>query len=264
MNAYTPPVSGLLKLGRPEFPHGEIDYLALGFTAEHVPQLVRLVQDDELAFGDSDGPEVYAQIHAWRALAQLRAPEAIEPLFDLIEQQDEDDWSDWVTEEVPVILGGFGPVVIAPVVARLDRRGQQVYAPCDFANVLVEVARQFPETRAEVVGHLTAVLSTATANHPSLNGFIVSDLIDTKAVEAWPAIEAAFATGNVDESIAGDAADVKYRLGLGPEPPRRVWNPALPPSSPGSRSGTSAKQRHDERKRKERAEKKKNKKKRKR
>ena len=87
MNEYTPPVSGLLTLGRPEYLRTGIDYRALGFNAPHVPQLIRLLQDEELAFGDSETPEVYAQTHAWRVLGQLRAPEAIGPLLDLLERQ---------------------------------------------------------------------------------------------------------------------------------------------------------------------------------
>ena len=260
MNEYTPPVSGLLTLGRPEYLRTGIDYRALGFDAPHVPQLIRLLQDEELAFGDSETPEVYAQIHAWRVLGQLRAPEAIGPLLDLLEQQEGDDWNDWVTEEVPVVLGQIGPAVIPATVARLTQRGQREHTPYYFAHALVEVAKQFPETRAEVIGHIVAVLSTASANDPSLNGFIISDLVDLEATEAWPAIEAAFATGNVDESIGGDAADVKFDLGLGPEPPRRRQTiPALPHAP----SGMNAKQRFNERQRKKKAEKKKNKKRRK-
>ena len=56
------------------------DYPALGLRMEHVPDLIRMTLDDELHGADSDSREVWAPLHAWRALGQLRAESAIKPL----------------------------------------------------------------------------------------------------------------------------------------------------------------------------------------
>ncbi|MDY3556989.1 hypothetical protein R5W24_006171 [Gemmata sp. JC717] len=258
MNDYTPPVSGLLKLGDPGTLQTASDYPALGFDTSHVPQLLRLLTDRELLASGGDTPEVYAQVHAWRALGQLRAAEAVEPLLDLIDAQGGDDWDDWVATEVPFVLGQIGPAAVPQLVARLSQHGRQEDALCSLSSALTEVAKRYPEARAEVVGCLMTVLDAAAENSAAFNGFVIADLLDLSATEAWPAIERAFATNNVDETIAGDAALVKYELGLGPEPsrPRRLS------ARPTSRSGMNAKQRFNERQRKKKAEKKKNKKKR--
>src|SRR4051795_4209341 len=121
MGNYSPPVDQLLKLGPPDKPPGKVDYAALGIGPQHVPDLIRMLTDENLSVTD---PEWYAQNHAWRALAQLKAREAIEALLDLAAENADagNDWSDWITDEVPGVLGGFGPQVIPLVLARIDRQ----------------------------------------------------------------------------------------------------------------------------------------------
>jgi hypothetical protein len=222
MATYEPPVSRLTQLGRPTEPTDRwADYSTYGIGPEHVAELIRLVRDEELAWADSDTPEVYAQVHAWRAIGQLRAEAAIEPLLDLLAgQEDGEDWSDWVTEEVPRVLGMIGAPAVVPTAARLEQTRERGHAPVYYSNALSEIGKRHPELRDDVVRRLTAMLDAPRENDPSVNGFLISDLIDLKATDAWPVIEKAFVTGNVDESVTGGPADVKWYLGLGPAPPR--------------------------------------------
>jgi hypothetical protein len=240
MDSYSPPVAQLLTLGDPNKGSGKVDYVALGVTPEHVPELIRILKDTGLYEKD---PEWAAHIHAWRALGQLRAPEAIGPLLDLVtENAEADEWSDWVLEELPKVIGGFGAQVIPLTVARIDR--QKPRATQDLASVLKEVGKQHPEARAEVVGHLCRLLATAGTNDPTLNAFLISNLIDLKATEAWPAIERAYVTNNIDHSLHGGLDQAKFYMGLGPEPPR-AYRPPIPTRT----SGRNAKQRFNERQR---------------
>jgi hypothetical protein len=259
MSTYAPPVDSLLKLGRPDGGPEDTDYAPHGIGPEHVPELIRLLQDEELAGGDPESPEVYAQVHAWRALGQLRAESAIEPLLELLSQQEDDEtWSDWVTEEVPAVLGMIGPVARPAAAARLEQRGELKRVPTYYSQALTEIALRHPEVRQEVIGHLTRALEAAPQNDPSMNGFLLANLMDLEAEEAWPAIEKAFATGSVDTTIAGDAQRVKWELGLGPEPLRKpiTWQPPPP-------QRLSAKERFDARQRQRKLEKKATKQKRK-
>ena len=79
-----------------------------GLTAGQIPELIQMARDEELHRADSDSLEVWAPIHAWRALGQLRAEAAIVPLLRLLERIDEED-DDWVVEELPVVFGMIGP-----------------------------------------------------------------------------------------------------------------------------------------------------------
>ena len=80
---YSPLVKQLITLGDPrqrrEWENWR-DYAALGLTAAHIPDLLRLMLDEDLSGADSDSAEVWAQLHAWRALGQLKAQAAAEPL----------------------------------------------------------------------------------------------------------------------------------------------------------------------------------------
>ena len=97
---YAPPVSDLLKLGRPKVTRSKQwpDYLKThSLSKENIPALIQLATEDALDWQDDD--ECYAPIHAYRALGQLKAESAIEPLIGLLD----DEANDWFTEEVPVI-----------------------------------------------------------------------------------------------------------------------------------------------------------------
>src|SRR5688572_25668566 len=114
MGSYNPPVAGLLKLGEAQFGGAWADYTAFGIGADHIPELIRLVQDQELVQMEDSAPEVYAQVHAWRTLGQLRAEAAIQPLLALLAEQEFDDRDDWVSEEMPRVLGMIGPAALRP------------------------------------------------------------------------------------------------------------------------------------------------------
>lgn len=254
MGTYNPPIDQLLKLGRPDLRKTTIDYLALGIGPEHVPTLLQMLTDESL---NETEPEWYAQVHAWRAIEQLRPKEAIEPLLDLVAKNaQEDDSDDWAFEDLPRVLGAIGPQVIPVVVNRLDRQNANVTQ--QYARVLEEVGKQHPEARAEVVSHLCRLLETASTNDATLNAFLISNLINLKATEAWPAIERAYATDNIDLTIHGGLAEAKFYMGLGPQPQRTFATGA-----PAHRAGPNAKQRFNERQRQKKLAKKQNKKKRK-
>jgi hypothetical protein len=180
------------------------------------------MQDEEL--DHLDEPEVYAQIHAWRALGQLRAAAAIEPMLDVIAANslENDDWRDWVIEEVPVMLALIGPAAIPATVRRLEQREPGELAVSEYTQVLEVIAKRHPEVRQVVIGHIIRVLDTAATNNDEVNGLVICNLVDLDAVEAWPAIEKAYATGNVNTFMPGDADAVKYDLGLGPKPLSRA------------------------------------------
>src|SRR5438105_3414991 len=108
MRDYPPPLDELLRLGEPVEGEDWPDYLQKGFGPEHVPDLLRMAGDDELHDADTETPLVWAPLHAWRTLGQLRAAEAAGELVDLFDRlADEPD--DWLYDEVPEVLGMIGP-----------------------------------------------------------------------------------------------------------------------------------------------------------
>jgi hypothetical protein len=259
---YTEPVSKLLKLGRPDGPW--LDYPALGIMRENVPELIRLVQDDELrllARPDSlpegeDVPEWYAQVHAWRALAQLRGEEAIPALLGILHQINDDD-DDWLASDAEEVFALLGMPAVEPLVAYFADEGNPMYARSAAASALAEIGRLHPQARERCIQVIAGVLENYESNDEGLNGFLIGDLVKLNAVEQIDLIRRAFAAESVDESIYGDVEDVQIQLGLlkerlTPERPWRFLTPELDLEEPmDSSKRLDLKQKKEKNKRKQ-------------
>jgi hypothetical protein len=214
---YPDPVSQLLDLGETKI--GEhIDYLELGFTEEDVPDLIRLVQDDHLRLlpWDDDGnvpPEVYAQVHAWRTLTQLGAEEAIPVFLDILYQV-ELDHDEFVDEEIPRMLAEFGQAAIEPSWKYLLDPAHGLYSRITAAKTLELIGQKHPKTRDRCVSALVSVLGNYARNDGTLNGFLISYLVDLEATEHIDLIERAFAAHAVDLFVMGDFEMVQAELGM--------------------------------------------------
>lgn len=218
--SYSEPVQKLLQLGMPEGDEW-LDYQALGVTPEHIAELIELVADEALRWEDEGEEEVavedllqgWAQIHAWRALGQLKAEQAIPALIGILHQ--EDDYEDkWAGEELIDVFQMIGPAAIEPLAAYLQDTGNQPYARVTAGESLKKIAEAYPERREECVAGLAAALQLYEHNNETLNGFIIFDLVDLKAVEHIGLIEEAFEKDKVDEWVLGDFEDVQIELGL--------------------------------------------------
>ena len=212
---YPMPVARLLALGRPALgdPDRWISAAELELSTEHVPELIRLMMDGRWDTLEASSPAVYAPVHAWRALGDLRAEEAIPALTALLFGNDEVS-DDWVSEDVPVVLGLIGAGAIPALESYLGACRDDRPSCLSASSSIAQVGMRHPEEHDRCVQILMAKLEGHGEQHPALNGFLVGDLVDLKAQEAIPTIRAAFEAGSVDESIQGDLEDVEILLGL--------------------------------------------------
>ena len=210
---YPYPVSRLLNLGDPRDRREWPVYTALGLTREHAPDLIRMMLDDDLNNADSESREVWAPLHAWRALGQLRAVEAIEPLLSLLRHIDEHD-DDWIGEEVPRVFSMIGAPAMPALTAYLADETQGLFARIAAAHSLEWISRRYAATRDQSLATLSAQLEHFAGQDPTLNAFLISYLLDLEDVEAAPLIERAFASDQVDLAVAGDWEDAQIELGL--------------------------------------------------
>lgn len=241
-----PPVDGLFALERMEEPfvHPEQwrDYVGeFGLTAAHVPALlevVRLWADPD--WGGEGVPGIEAPIHAWRALGQLQAIEAVPTLLDLIEPIERLK-DDIYLEDIRHVLALIGPAAFDPISAYLADDGRNVFARAAVASGLSHMARRFPDARDRAIQAINDVLRRFADNDDDLNAFLICALLDVKAVESADLIEDAFAADQVADNIvdwksAKEELDVKGR-GIVPDRPRRPLftfppepEPILPPT----------------------------------
>jgi hypothetical protein len=221
-HTYTEPVSKLLALGRPDNRVWH-DYQKMGFAREHIPELIRLVEDKNLRWMESpadlseedrDLTEWYSQIHAWRTLAQLKAEEAIPALLNILQEIDEYG-DDWYGEESFKVFPMIGPAAIRPLAEYLADPKHGTWARVAASESLQKMVDAHPETKEECATAVAAALRDYKDNDESLNGSMISDLVYMDAArEHLDLIEEAFKSGNVDEMIDGDFEDIQIKLGL--------------------------------------------------
>ncbi len=221
---FSNPVERLLELGDAS-PHSWADYAALGICREHVPELTRILQHPELSEAWSDRPAGWAAIHAWRALGQLEAAEAVPALVSCLEAMDPDD--DWSFEELPVVLGMIGAVSFAPLEAILVDALRPPVARQAAAWAIAEVGVRHPDQRDRCVAALTRQLDRGDRFDEASNAYLVSDLLKLRAVEAVPVIRAAYLAGRVHTGFVC-WGDVRDALDLEPaegDPPEEIGDP---------------------------------------
>lgn len=213
MADYQPPVSQLLKLGRPAADKNRdadwVDPVSLGIGQEHIADLIRMMTDPELQITSEN--DFYATIHAHRMLAKLGAKDAILPF---LKQFDDPDFSDWLTEDGRYVLVQMGVDCIPLYAQLLSDTSLDVFARWALAGALRLLAERNPERRSEVIAILQSHL---TSGDKELNGGIVIELADLRAVEAYPAIEQVYQQGLVDETMV-DLNGVRESFGMEPLP----------------------------------------------
>jgi len=210
----SPRASGLLDFGRPEAGPW-VDYPSLGFSSEDIPSLIRIIDDHDLVWDSpQDSPVVYAAVHAWRAVAQLRGEAAIPALIGLIEGIDTHD-DDWSVEELPDVFTMIGPASVPHLVEFLSRPiREKIWGPITASNSLEKIGGHYPEARAGCISGIAAALERFPKQDETLNAFLISDLAELRAVEAAPLVERAFATDKVDLFVDGDWEDFQVKVGL--------------------------------------------------
>jgi len=209
---YLPPVDRLLWLGaEPARRRTWPDYRTLGLLPRHAPSLVRMATDPALHAAAERDPAVWAPVHAWRALGQLRAADAAEPLLALLKVEAENDW---VYSEIPAVLGMIGPPALPGATLLLFDEGRGEGLRVAAAGVIAAVGYEYPERRAEAAALLATQLEDWAHQGRLLNACLVDGLVGLGETAAAPVMEAAFAGDAVDPEISGDWEDVQVGLGL--------------------------------------------------
>jgi hypothetical protein len=210
---YQPAVERLLTYGESDRirPDDWPDYRELGIGPEHIPELIQMATDEDLNLAAAESTEVWAPLHAWRALGQLRAVEAVEPLLELFDRLEDDDW---VHEELPIVFGLIGPAALPKLAAYLADLSHTDSSRISAISSIERIGKTWPDARDEALAILEERLERFEENESDGNAFLVEALVELGATEAAPLIERAFAEGYVDPMVMGDWEDVQVELGL--------------------------------------------------
>lgn len=158
-------------------------------------------------------PEWFAQIHAWRALAQLKAVQAIPAILGLLAQIDTQD-DEWLEFDADDAFALIGPAAVEPLGAYLLDNSNLVYARGAVSASLQKLALEYPDTRSACLNYIVSALENYKEQDEGLNAFLIVVLVELKATEHIALIEQAFGDGCVDEIVMGGFEDVQVALGL--------------------------------------------------
>jgi hypothetical protein len=189
------------------------DYLQHGFREEHIPDLIQMATDPDLNKGDPNSLKVWAPVHAWRILGQLKAEMAIEPLTSLLRMFDTDD-DDFVGEELRKVFGMIGEKAIPVLENYVFNDLNGLFDRIAALNGLERIAANNPQCREQCISIFQRKLRGYENNNPTLNAFLVTYLVDLEGVEAIDEIRQAYEADRVDLSVLGDFEDVEIRLGF--------------------------------------------------
>jgi hypothetical protein len=211
--SYQPSVERLLTMGESEriSPEQWPDYRELGIGPEQIPDLIQMATDEALNEASSESPEVWAPVHAWRALGQLHAVEAVGPLLELFDRLQDDDW---VHEELPEVFAMIGPAALPLLAAYSAELSHLDFSRIGAIRSIEMIGKRWPDARSEAIALLEGRLKRFEENEPHVNGFLVVALVELGAKEAAPLIKRAFAQGHVDRMVMGDWERVQVELGV--------------------------------------------------
>ncbi|MEL7417395.1 MAG: hypothetical protein AAGK10_02245 [Cyanobacteria bacterium J06555_3] len=149
-------------------------------------------------------------VHAWRALGQLKALEALKPILGLLANRDDD----WISGDFPTLCTLIGLEAIPLLKEFLADAANDLYARIDAAQRLEAISHEYPETRESTVAAIVGELDKFRANDPTFNALLICLLIDLEAVETIKTIEQAFKANRVDVFVTGHWADIQVEFGL--------------------------------------------------
>lgn len=174
---------------------------------------------------------MWAPLHAWRALGQLKAVVAVEPLLAQLAVAETND-DDWGMEEIPQVIGLIGPAAIGSTACFLADPTKSLYARSAAGSALVAIAKRAREHNDECVDPMVQQIARDSGKESTLNGLLIGTLLDLDASSSAGFIEQAYAENRVDTTVTrwndvAEALNVAWTGKWGPCPPAKSLFPAL-------------------------------------
>jgi len=207
---YSNPVKEILQLGEPEDIDNWPDYLEYGFNKTHIQELIEFLSSSNDLWSYRDDKEAWAGVHAWRVLGQLKAKDAIEPLFNFLNLNNE-EWSHY---EIPIVLEMIGPSVFETSKMFLKDPSKNVWARIIAAEAMTSIAQSYPKFREDSIHVFGEELKKYKTNDITLNSFVIYGLVNLQSHDYLEEMKEAFEARCVDEMTIGNWSDVQDELGL--------------------------------------------------
>jgi hypothetical protein len=192
-----------------------LNYRKRGIGPEHVGDLIRIATDPAQFEDEWDSKAMLAASHAMRALAQMKAKEAVGPLIQFIGRCYDEDCSS-VADELRAVLGRFGPEALPELEAHLANGSEDTGPRGVVADAIAELGDYDPSQRDACIAILNRQLErTFEKEHDrEMTSILVDCLLALEATETSALIQRIYESGQIDEEIAGDWEEAQVALGL--------------------------------------------------
>ena len=191
------------------------DYQKLGIGQHHIPALIEISRNAPDFWRDEAPDEnFFMPLHAWKALVQLRAPEAVTELLYAMRWLIDENSDSLLFEEFPFVFGRLDSSSVGPLIEYLLNQKNDNEARACVAEGLVYLVENHPELREEAIQAFRTTLERYEEEDPFFNAVFVSFLAELDAVEAAPLVEQVYQSNHVDTSVIGDWEDFQVKVGL--------------------------------------------------
>lgn len=167
---------------------------------------------------DIDVEDNFSLMHAIIFLAHVDSNKALDAILEILRQTSEFadfHFGDLAPEYLFLALAMAGKNDIDKIEQYLREPGYESYMRIQGVYALAAILHTQPERRDEIIEVLRRLILSIKERIGALDtydgdfaGFVMSVLMDIKAVELIPEIKQLFATGNVNPTIAGELDDV--------------------------------------------------------
>lgn len=229
-------VENLVQSGRR--PHPDLIRDCVAALDELAPALLSILRADIQADTrekdwDSDDPRWYRMIHAGHLLFHIRHEEALPLFIDEYRLATADSFNEWFTDKMRL----YGPTAVEPLTDLLHDEDAGVWSRIEAAGELSHIGWAHPDTRAEVLAALRDVLppftdgdapvvpDETTDDRSLLWTNVTYELARHRDETSRSQIEALFAHDLIDLSTFGDL-DEYHRLLRGEAGPSAEFEPA--------------------------------------
>ncbi len=217
---YTGNVAKLLTLGRPmTHTRQPLSYRDdIGLDESDIPQLMQLADDDDIYHydfgdgGDDEATEFFGVIHAWKALSELKAPEAKEWFTQKILSLGDPLFDDWILVEFRGLMAPYRSGMYAEAVTIIEDESLNEWIRVEYLELVRDMLDHGEVSTSEVNEMLARLF--ATSRTPVLITFGIGICTDHHLVEHYEAIAACYDRRLVDLEHLGDLEDVEIAFGM--------------------------------------------------
>jgi len=222
--SYPEKLHPLLTMGLPTF--NTLDYSAwpayierFSLTDDDIPELLRMATDAALDTLDECYPQTFGPIHARRALGQLKALDAVEPLFAYLKvDYERHGFDEWLYEELTPVFFLMGPPIIPLMCSKLIDITETEIVRDKALNVLEHCYGHLPEHAEACLAPIIEVLGNPHPEFKQLQAGVICFLARHRITTYLPQMEALFTQEMVDTDFCGEWVEVLNQMELLDDP----------------------------------------------